>query len=100
MVTKVQELTIHLREYSASLKSAIEFSRRFMKKNPHYWNFRTIFQLKLIRYVHKNTGRPNYSAIADLLNAGLTAVGVDDFVEPGTLRKLHVRNPVSRAKKV
>lgn len=89
----VSRLPSDLRRYADSLERTIKFGRQFMKKNPKYWDFQAVFKRKLLSYVCRTTGRPQYAAVANLLNAAVSAAGIDDFVEPSSLRKLFIRRP-------
>jgi hypothetical protein len=89
---EVRILLEGLRHYADQLQSAIKFSREFMDKHPRYWDMRSIFQLKLLDYLKKTTGKPHYAAGSSLLTAALTSVGLDIIVDEQSLRKLYDRN--------
>jgi hypothetical protein len=86
-----------LRAYANELEGTIQFARKFMERNPRYWDFPSIFKLKLLNYVEKTTGSPRYSAVARLLNGAFTTLGMTTIVEPSSLRKLAERQLKTKA---
>ena len=96
MKTKVETLHELLIQYADRLESDIKFYRRFMAKNPGYWNLKSVFFLKLLDYVKKATGKPHFEKVSALLVGGLaaaTAPGEEAIVDvdPDSLRKLYRR---------
>jgi len=96
MKIKVNLLEKLLVQYADRLESDIKFYRRFMAKNPGYWNLKSVFFLKLLDYVKKATGKPHFAKVSALLAGGLaaaTAPGEEAIldVDPDSLRKLYRR---------
>ena len=95
MKAKVNILQELLIQYADRLESDIKHYRRFMVRNPGYWNLKSVFRLKLLDYVNKTTGKPHFEKVSTLLVGGLAATTPDKEaivdVDPDSLRKLFRR---------
>ncbi len=93
MKTGADLLVKLLIQYADRLESDIKRYRKFMAKNPSYWNLKSVFLLKLLDYVSKTTGKPHFGKVSTLLVGGLAAADKKAIVDvdPDSLRKLFDR---------
>lgn len=98
MKTTVDLLVRSLIQYANRLESDIKYGRKFMAKNPSYWNLKSVFLLKLLDYVEKTTGKPHFAKVSTLLVGGLDAVDKEATVDvdPDSLRKLFRRRTTEK----
>jgi hypothetical protein len=99
----IKGLPAALRKYADSVEQKILFGRSFMKKHPRYLDLAPIFRLKLLDYVKRTTGAPQFSDVATLLQATFSIIGIDIDkvdVDAGALRKLYSRRSKQRSRPI
>jgi hypothetical protein len=102
MKISVSLLVKLLIQYADRLESDIKYYRKFMAKNPSYWNLKSRFLLKLLDYVNKTTGKPHFEKVSTLLVGGLAAADQEAIVDvdPDSLRKLFRRRSPKKITRV
>jgi hypothetical protein len=96
-ITKLPET---LRAYADHLEETLRFGRAFLKKNPRFFDMARISRLKLLDYIERTTGTPQFSMAAGLLHGAFVAANLAVDVDANALRKLYVRRSSSKGSKI
>ena len=90
----IRSLVEYLQGYADDLEAKIKTFRSFLRRHPRHYDMQSVSRRKLLRYVHKATGRPSYGLVADVLS-GAPALGSEEpIVDASSLRKLYKRESV------
>lgn len=78
-----------LRRYADNLQATIDHFRQFLQTHPRYYNLQVSSRRKLLRYIHKTTGRPHYARVASILSAAPLVGTAEPVVDSSSLRKIY-----------
>jgi hypothetical protein len=91
----IRSLVEDLKGYADDLEVKIKTFRSFLRRHPRHYDMQSVSRRKLLRYVHKATGRPRYGLVADVLSGAPALVGEETIVDASSLRKLYKRKSVA-----
>jgi hypothetical protein len=78
-----------LRRYADNLQATIDHFRQFLQTHPRHYDLQVSSRRKLLRYVHKTTGRPHYARVASILSAAPVVGTAEPIVDSSSLRKIY-----------
>lgn len=87
---RIMSLVQDLRRNADGLGMKIKAFRSFLLKHPRHYDMQSVSRCKLLRYVHKTTGQPHYSLVADVLSGAPKVGGEEPIVDVSSLRKVYI----------
>lgn len=92
----VRKLVENLNRFAGDLEKQVRFYRSFLQKHPRYYDMQTVSRRRLLRYVHRSTGQPQYTLVAEVLSGAPKIENEEPFVDASSLRKLYSNSSRSR----